>query len=337
MANEIDLTVAVTGPTGTLGFGLMPHIQLDGRISRVVGVARRPFDPAEHGWSKLEYLRGDVRDQETLERAFEGADVVVHLAFAVLGPLTSARGGRQAAREVNVEGTVHAFRAAAAAGARRFVYPSSVAAYGFHRDNPEGMTEDWPVRPAAHLPYAQDKAEVERLLAEEAKGHSQTELYVVRPSIVVGPHTVGAKLPGPLASLAQLVTGRLRRLPVPIPALVPDLPLQLVHELDVGRALLQCVVGAGPPGVYNIAADDVLSLRDVARELGVVPLPVPAAPVRAAARLAAELPLLPPAARWVEAAGHPAVMDTTRAKTDLDWTPRFSARDALRAALDQPL
>ena len=333
MVEEIDLTVAVTGPTGTLGFGLMPHVQLDGRVTRVVGLARRRFDPADHGWSTMEYLRGDVRDRETLERAFAGADAVVHLAFSVVGPLSVGSGRRRAARQVNVDGTLNAFRAAVAAGARRFVYASSVAAYGFHRDNPLGMTEDWPVRPAEHLPYAQDKAEVEQLLVAEAEAAPQTELYVVRPPIVVGPHTVGAKLPGPLATLAELLDGRPRRLPVPVPALVPDLPLQLVHELDVGRALLQCAVGAGPPGAYNVAADEVLTLPEVAREFGVLPVPVPAGPVQAAARLAAELPLLPPVARWVEAAGHPAVVDTTRAKTRLDWTPRFSARDALRAAL----
>ncbi len=326
MADETDLTVAVTGPTGTLGFGLMAQAQLDGRVSRVVGVARRPFEPAEHGWSKMDYRRGDVRDREALRAAFAGANVVVHLAFSVVD------GGR-GARTVNVEGTLNALEAARAAGVRRFVYPSSVAAYGFRRDNPVGMTEDWPVRPAAHLPYAQDKAEVERLLAEETGRAPDIAQYVLRPAVVVGPHTIGAKLAGPLGALVRLLGGGLRHLPVPVLLPVPDLPLQLVNELDVGRALLQCVVGAGPPGAYNIAADNVVSLVDVARELGVVPVPVPGGPTRPVARLVAGLPLLPPAARWVEAAGHPAVMDTTRAKTELDWTPRFTARAALRSAI----
>ncbi len=79
---------------------------------------------------------------------------------------------RETIRKINVEGTLNAFRAAAAAGALRFVYASSIAAYGFHRDNPVGMTEDWPARPAAHLFYAQEKAEIERLLEEEAVGHA---------------------------------------------------------------------------------------------------------------------------------------------------------------------
>ncbi|MGP7998333.1 MAG: hypothetical protein ACLPKI_13555 [Streptosporangiaceae bacterium] len=39
-SGERGLTVAVTGPTGTFGFGLMPRRPADGRVARVVGVAR---------------------------------------------------------------------------------------------------------------------------------------------------------------------------------------------------------------------------------------------------------------------------------------------------------
>jgi nucleoside-diphosphate-sugar epimerase len=158
-----SLRVAVTGPTGTFGFGLIPLLQEDERIGRIVGIARRPFDPADRGWTKLDYRRGDVRDPVELERAFAGADVVVHLAFLITGTTS-----RETIREINVEGTVNAFRAAATAGTKRFVYASSVAAYGFHGDNPVGMTEDWPVRPADHLFYAQEKAEIEDVLRREA-------------------------------------------------------------------------------------------------------------------------------------------------------------------------
>ena len=323
------LRVAVTGPTGTFGHGLMPFLQEDDRVSSVVGVARRPFSPDDHGWTKMEYRQGDVRDVDALAGAFSGADVVVHLAFLIVG------GNRATTRATNVEGTLNAFRAAASAGARRFVYASSVAAYGFHPDNPVGMTEDWPVRPANRLFYSQEKAELELLLEDERARHPEVELYLLRPSLVVGPHTLGAKarLPALLEPLSRALEGWPLRLPLPVPALVPDIPVQLVHEEDVGQALAQCVVAAGPPGAYNIAADDVLSMLDVAREVGVVPVRVPAAPAHAAARWAARLPLLPTSAQWVEAAGSPAIMDTTRAKRDLHWVPRHTARESLRAAI----
>ena len=82
---------------------------------------------------------------------------VVNLAFIIMGGPTESR-------EVNLKGSRNLFEATVAAGVRRLVYASSVAAYGFHSDNPVGMTEDWPVRPAARRFYAQQKAELEHLL-----------------------------------------------------------------------------------------------------------------------------------------------------------------------------
>jgi nucleoside-diphosphate-sugar epimerase len=327
---EDSLTVAITGPTGTFGYGLVPLLQDDPRIASMVGIARRPFDPAEHGWAKMTYRQGDVREPEALEQAFAGADVVVHLAFMITGTA-----GRDTIRAINVEGTLNAFRAAAAAGARRFVYASSVAAYGFHRDNPVPMTEDWPVRPAAHLFYAQEKAEIEALLAEEAVAHPELALYLLRPPVVLGPHAAGGKelLPGPLEPVGRRLGRLVRGSPVPIPVLAPALPLQFIHEEDVGQAFLLCIVAAGPPGAYNISGDGVLSGTEVARELGLAPLRVPGGLVQGAARALAALPFVPPAAGWVEAASHPAIIDAGKAKRVLGWAPRYTSLEALRDTL----
>jgi nucleoside-diphosphate-sugar epimerase len=252
--------------------------------------------------------------------------VVVHLAFMITG-----NASRETIREINVEGTVNTFRAAAAANVMRFVYASSVAAYGFHRDNPVGMTEDWPTRPAKRLFYAQEKAELEHLLREEASAHPHLGLYVLRPPVVLGPHAVGAKavLPEPLNTVAARLP--VARLPLrfPLPVLVPDVVVQLIHEDDVGQALLQCVVGAGPPGAYNIAGDGVMTVPEIASELGLVPIPIPGALVRVTARALTSLPL-PPQAEWLEAATQPSIMDTAKAKRELGWQPRYTTTQALR-------
>ncbi len=336
MAEDTDLVVAVTGPTGTFGFGLVPRLEADPRVGKVVGIARRPFDPAEHGWSKMEYRQGDVRDEGALAEAFAGADVVVHLAFLITGTAS-----REVTRDINIGGTLNAFRAAAEAGATRFVYASSVAAYGFHADNPVGMTEDWPTRPAARLFYAQEKAELEALLEAESAAHPDLGLYLLRPPIVLGPHAMGAKdiLPGPLDAVSRTVAGAIDKLPFAVPVLAPDVAIQLIHEDDVGQALLLCAVGAGPPGAYNIAADDTLTGRDIAEELGLAPLPIPAAIVHRAARGLAALPtpsFVPPVTEWVEAMSHPSVMDTSKAKDVLGWMPRWSSRGAIRSTLGKP-
>jgi uncharacterized protein YbjT (DUF2867 family) len=67
---DSNLTVAVTGPTGTFGFGLSPLLQADERISKVVGIARRPFDATQRGWTKMTFRQEDVRDPAALEAAF---------------------------------------------------------------------------------------------------------------------------------------------------------------------------------------------------------------------------------------------------------------------------
>jgi nucleoside-diphosphate-sugar epimerase len=328
-----NLTVAVTGPTGTFGFGLMPLLQDDPRIEKIVGIARRPFDPNEHGWTKMTYRQGDVREPDALERAFAGADVVVHLAFMITG-----NASRETIRAINVEGTLNAFRAAAAAGAKRFVYASSVAAYGFHKDNPIGMTEEWPTRPAEHLFYAQEKAELEQLLGDEAVKYPELGLYLLRPPVVLGPHAVGAKevLPGPLQSIGAHLVDWIRSAPISIPMPAPDLPVQFIHEDDVGQAFLLCIVGGGPPGAYNITGDGVMTGGEVARAFGLQPLPIPGSFVQTAARALAglpDIPGLPPAAEWIEAISHPAIMDASKAKRELGWSPRYTSEEALQDTL----
>jgi uncharacterized protein YbjT (DUF2867 family) len=116
--------VAVAGPTGTFGFGLLPLLQADERVERIVGIARRPFDPAAQGWTKLQYRQGDVRDPAGLERAFRGADVVVHLGFMITG--TAAR---------------RTIRHGSAAVRLRLVGRR----VRVHADGPIGMTEDSPL------------------------------------------------------------------------------------------------------------------------------------------------------------------------------------------------
>lgn len=330
---DSTLTVAVTGATGTLGGALLPLLEADERVVKVIGVSRggAPSDTSEREIT-TRYERGDVQDEEGLVDAVAGADVVVHLASAITGNTDAAHH-----RAINVDGTVHAFRAAVAVGARRFVYASSVAAYGFGRQNPIGMDEDQPLMSSDRFFYAREKAEAEQHLAAEAAAHPDVEVYVLRPSGVVGPDAVGAKaiLPGSLAplgrSLAELLL-RGGRLPVPVPCLVPALRLQLVHHDDVADALRRCVVGAGPPGAYNIAGDDVLTLVDLAREVGVLALPLPEGAIEWPARALSALPL-PPPLQWVQAATTPAVMDTYRARETLGWRPRFTGLGAWRATL----
>jgi nucleoside-diphosphate-sugar epimerase len=96
---------------------------------------------------------------------------------------------------------------------------------------------------------------------------------------------------------------------------------------------LPCIVAAGPPGVYNITGEGVLSAVEVLRELGLTPVPGPARLLRVAARSVAALPYAPPFVGWVESISHPAIMDASKARRELGWCPRYSSLEALRDTL----
>ena len=60
------LTVSVTGPTGDLGIAVVNALERSRSVKRIVGMARRPFDPADEGWKKTEYREGDVTDAKSV-------------------------------------------------------------------------------------------------------------------------------------------------------------------------------------------------------------------------------------------------------------------------------
>jgi nucleoside-diphosphate-sugar epimerase len=308
-----ELTVAVTGPTGDIGRALLRAAERDARVGRILGMARRPFDPQALGLSKTEYRRGDVLDRAAIDALVAEADVVVHLAFVIVG-------GLEETRSVNLEGSRNVFAAAAAAPrAKRLVYTSSVAAYGFHGENPQPLTEDAPARGSDAHYYSAQKAELETALREAVAG-SAIESYVLRPSIVAG---------GDATFMIEVIPGLVRRLPFMRPVLPdPGVPFQLVHQDDVATALLAAIAGDGPPGAYNLAGDGELTMADMAKALGWFSVPVPRASVDVTALLA-RLPLVPAKAQWLNAFRVPVVMDTTRAREQLGWSPEHDAREVL--------
>jgi UDP-glucose 4-epimerase len=330
--SALPLTVAVTGPTGEIGLPFVRALERVPEVGRILAMARRPFDPRDLGWEKTEYRQGDILDRAAVDDLVAGSDVVVHLAFIVV------QASAQSA-EINIEGSRHVFESAVAAQVPRLVYTSSVAAYGYDGGTEGLLTEDMAARGSARHAYSRQKADVERVLHETVTG-SPTGAYVFRPCVVAGPdaralidqlpyHRVGQMLPD---SLRHLPLGRIGIRPV-----LPDhgVPMQLVHHDDVAQALVAAVLGHGAPGVFNLAGEGVVRVRDIAEALGWYWFPVPRASAGVAARLLSFVPPLDVEAGWLEAVRAPMLMDTTRARRQLQWHPHYDARQTLAAMVNR--
>jgi UDP-glucose 4-epimerase len=321
----MGVTVAVTGPTGEIGISAVTALEREPAVDAIIGMARRPFDPSSRGWQKTTYQQGDILDREAVDALVAQADVVIHLAFIIMG-------SRDESARVNLQGTRNLFEATVAAERpRRLVYTSSVAAYGYHSDNPVPLTEDVAARGSAEHYYSEQKAACEALLADITKD-SPLEVFVLRPCVVAGPKATALadampwnQLPGPVRAVVKAV-------PVLKPV-VPDpgYPLQLVHHDDVATAIALAATAPAPPGVYNIAGDGVVTVADVARALGGRPVRVPAVAATAASAAISRVPRVPSMLEWLHTARTSMVMDTTKAKTQLGWRPLHSSSDTLDA------
>jgi nucleoside-diphosphate-sugar epimerase len=322
----MGFTVAITGPTGDIGRALLRQLDQAPEVDRIIGMARRPFDPSELGLEKTEYRQGDILDKDSIAKLVDGADVLVHLAFIILG-------GNDETTSINLDGTRNVFEAAVSGGVKRFVYTSSVAAYGFHSENPQPLTEEVAPKGTDDFYYSRQKAELEREL-HRMVDDSEVEAYVFRPCIVAG-HDALTMISAPIEQI-QLggrlpqVTTFLNSVPFLKPVLPdPGTPFQLVHHDDVAQALVAAITGRGEPGIYNLAGDGTISFGDFASALGWYSVPVPNFAVDITAEVIAKVPFTPAEFSWINAARVPVVMDTTKAREKLGWEPEYDTRETL--------
>ena len=184
------MTTVVTGGTGVVGGALLKHLV---REKTPIRALVRDSKSLPEG---VEAVQGDVLSYPTLERAFQGADVVFHVAGVNKMCLPDAT----EMYRVNVEGTRNVLRAAADAGVGRIVYTSSAATIG---EEPGTVgTEQTRHRGSFSSHYERSKYEAEQVVATEG---AALDVVVVNPSSVQGP----GRATGTGKILLDLIAGRL--------------------------------------------------------------------------------------------------------------------------------
>jgi nucleoside-diphosphate-sugar epimerase len=308
--------VAVTGATGNVGTSVLAALAGDPAVDSVVGIARRS---PELSLPKVEWRSADVTRDDLVE-LFRSADAVVHLVWVV-----QPNHDQAALQRVNVGGSLRVLDAVARAGVRVLVCESAFGAYsGGAGDVP--VDESWPTHGIAGSWYSRQKAYLERALDGFELAHPGVRVVRFRSALVLK-REAGAQAHrlygGPL-----LPRSLLRPSAVPVVAGVPGVRVQAVHSADVGDAYRRALV-SDVRGAFNLAAGPVLDARSVAAALDAATVPVPARLLRAGVALSWHLRLQPTSPDWVDLLREPPLLDASRARRELAWSPATTATGAL--------
>ena len=314
------MRVVVTGASGNVGTSLLEALAGDPAVSSVVGLARRrpELELAKTTWATADVAGDDLNGH------FRGADVVVHLAWLIQpshDPFAMWR--------TNVVGTERVLAAAAQAGVGALVCASSVGAYSPGPKDRQ-VDESWPTHGITTSAYSRDKAYQERLLDLFERDHPRVRVIRLRPALTfkrvaaseIRRYFLGPLVPGSLARADAIgVVPKVKRLRT-----------QAVHTDDVGQAYRLAVVGDAR-GPFNLAADPVLDADTVAALLDARPVRVPAGLLKAGAAATWRLHLQPVSPGWLDLALQSPLLDASRARAELGWSPRHSATQALSELL----
>ena len=317
------MRIVITGASGNVGSATLRRLSRDGD-HELVALARR-IPTRSQGLGSVAWLAADLSDDaclSTLERACEGADAVVHLAWG-FQPSHDPR----YLEELAVGGTHRVLHAVASTQVRHLLHMSSVGAYAARRDDAP-VDETWPTSGVPSSPYSRHKAAAERLLDGFEKGGTGTVISRMRPGII-GQRTAGSAL---------LRYG----LPAPVPAWllghVPVLPLDrglampMVHADDVADAIareLERRVG----GAFNLAADPPITPQRVADALGARVVHVPSRILRPLMSAAWHARLQQVDPGWLDLGFAVPLLDCGRAERELGWSPSTDGESVLREVL----
>ena len=314
------MRVVVVGASGNVGTSLLRELADEPAVESVLGLSRRV---PELDLPKVEWRAADICDAP-LETLFADADAVVHLAWLI----QPAR-DRALTRQVNVGGSERVFRAVAKAGVKTLVYASSVGAYARGPKDPP-VDESWPTSGVGSSFYSSDKAAVEGLLDRFEQEKPGVRVVRFRPGLIFSREAAseirrlfaGPFLPGSL----------IRPELVPLVPDVDRLVFQAVHSRDVGTAYRLALTGDAR-GAFNLAAEPVIGPAELGALMQARRIRVPARALRAAAELTFKVRLQPSEPGWLDMALAVPVMDTSRAREELQWAPVHSSVDALSELL----
>ncbi len=298
-------TVLVTGSSGYLG--QLTVAELACRTDLAV-VALDVREPARRLPGVI-YEVADIRAPQVSDiLARHRPEVVIHLASIVT---PGKHSNRQFEYSVDVEGTRNLLQACVAHGVKRIVVSSSGAAYGYHADNPAWLTEDDPIRGNERFAYSWHKRLVEEMLADYRTTQPQLEQIIFRIGTILG-ETVRNQITD-LFEKPRLIAIR-----------GADSPFVFIWDRDV-IGILTAAIDSPNPGIYNVAGDGALGIRNIAARLGKRCLVLPPGLLHAALGLLKKLGLTQYGPEQLDFLRYRPVLSNSKLKQEFAYVPRLSS------------
>jgi UDP-glucose 4-epimerase len=268
-------------------------------------------EPPKETIKGLDFVQADIRNALLFELfKTEKIDTLVHLAFH------ESTSPSEYSFDLNVMGTMNVFGAAAEAGVRKIILRSTTAVYGAHPSNSAFLGENHPLRGSLQTGYIRDLVEIEAFCNGFRRQAPQVLLTILR-----FPNIIGTTVNSPMT--------RLLKAPVS-PVLLGFAPLmQFIHENDAFQSIRH-VIDQDFPGVFNVAAEDVIPLDKLLALTGRIPLPVIhlfaywSNSVFGSARISKLMPM------ELDYIRYPWVADLRRMHEELGFYPKYTAEEALR-------
>jgi dihydroflavonol-4-reductase len=271
------VNILVTGATGFVGRRLVSRL-LETRASDTLAAFLLPGEAVPDSFDgKVDILRGDLRDRDSVSAAIKGRELVFHVAAYISYWVLDA----ELMRAINVEGTRAVVDACLAHGVKRLVHVSSVGAIGFHKDgslSDEETPFNWP----EGFGYMTTKRDGQRIVQEAARGKG-LDAVIVNPASVMGP---GDPMPG---SAHNRLYANMYKSPFFFGTFTGGLAIVDVRDL-VETILAAAEKGRRGEAYLAVGADvpyaHVLELMAINAKKTFIPFPVPPILVRLAGWLA---------------------------------------------------
>jgi UDP-glucose 4-epimerase len=306
LAHTAEGAVLITGIVGRMGVLLARRLH---RHEPVIGIDRRRFEnkPEDIVHHQLDLRRRKTRD---IFRA-GGIRAVVHL-----GVMHNLRESDRVHHEWNVAGFQKLLEYAAQYHVPKLIVLSSATLYGPSPDNPQFLTEEAPLLGAQEFSRIRDLVEVDMLAQSFFWRHPEVETVILRPCHILG-------------RVRNAPSNYLRR-ERPVTVLGFDPMMQAIHERDVVQAIT-LALRPGVRGIFNLRGPGELPLSRVLRILGKRPIALPGPLISGVigslwSSYAASFP-----SPELDHLRYVCMVDDTRARKELGFTPRYSMQETLQA------